>query len=139
MAPSMASLLIISGTSSGDYYLLKGKAVVIGRDDGCPIQIVDEAVSRRHLRIRHDRHDHQDHQDADGDSYVAEDLDSANGTSVNDERLDHERPLADGDILRIGSTEIMFSAIDFADRETAFQHYRRRGEGDKSTIIRRPL
>ncbi len=130
----MASLLIISGSSSGDYYLLKGQAVVIGRDDGCPIQIVDEAVSRRHLRIRHDRHDHHD---ADGDGYVAEDLDSANGTSVNDERIDREWPLADGDILRLGTTEIMFLAIDFADGETAFQHYRRRGEGDKSTIIRK--
>ena len=123
----MASLLIISGTSSGDYYLLKGRSVLIGRDDDSPIQIVDEAVSRRHLRIRHD----------DGDRYVAEDLHSANGTLVNDERIDRGRPLVDGDILKLGSTEIMFCAVDFADGETAFQHYRRRGEGDKSTIIHR--
>ena len=123
----MASLLIISGTSSGDYYLLKGRSVLIGRDDDSPIQIVDEAVSRRHLRIRHD----------DGDRYVAEDLDSANGTFVNDERIDRGRPLVDGDILKLGTTEIMFCAVDFADGETAFQHYRRRGEGDKSTIIHR--
>ena len=127
MALPMASLLIITGSSSGDYYLLKGRSVVIGRDDGSPIQIVDEAVSRRHLRIRQDA-DHR---------YVAEDLDSANGTSINDERIDRERSLTDGDILTLGSTEIMFSAIDFADGETAFQHYRRRGEGDKSTTIRR--
>ncbi len=125
MAPTMASLLITTGASTGDYYLLKGRAVVIGRDDDSPIQIVDEAVSRRHLRIRHD------------DGYVAQDLDSANGTSINDERIDRERSLADGDILTLGSTEIMFWAIDFADGETAFQHYRRRGEGDKSTTIRR--
>ena len=125
MALRMASLLIITGASSGDFYLLKGRAVVIGRDDDSPIQIVDEAVSRRHLQIRHD------------DGYVAQDLDSANGTYINDERIDRERPLADGDILKLGSTEIMFSAIDFADGETAFQHYRRRGEGDKSTTIRR--
>ena len=124
----MASLLIISGSSSGDYYLLKGRSVLIGRDDGCPIQIIDEAVSRRHLRIRHDAEDHR---------FVAEDLDSANGTSVNDERIDRERPLADGDVLKLGSTEIMFSAVDFAAGETAFQHYRRRGEGDKSTIFHR--
>ena len=54
MAPIMASLLIVSGSSAGDNYLLGRQAVVIGRDDDCPIQILDEAVSRRHLRIRRD-------------------------------------------------------------------------------------
>ncbi len=54
MAPIMASLLIVSGSSAGDYFLLGRGAVVIGRDDDCPIQIVDDAVSRRHLQIRHD-------------------------------------------------------------------------------------
>ncbi len=123
----MASLLIVSGSSAGDYYLLRRQTVVIGRDDGCPIQIVDEAVSRRHLRIRHD--------DA-ADCYFAEDLDSANGTCVNDTPVDQPHALTDGDVLRVGTTDLMFSAIDFADGETAFQHYRRRGEGGKSTIIR---
>ena len=128
MAPIMASLLIVSGSSAGDYYLLGRQAVVIGRDDDCPIQILDEAVSRRHLRIR---------RDGTGDRYFAEDLDSANGTCVNDRPVDEPHALADGDLLRVGTTEIMFNAIDFADGETAFQHYRRRGEGSKSTIIRK--
>jgi len=100
---------------------------VIGRDDDCPIQIVDDAVSRRHLEIRHDEP---------GNRYLAEDLDSANGTRVNDEPVDQPHVLTDGDLLHVGATEIMFCSIDFADRETAFQHYRRRGEGGKSTIIR---
>jgi pSer/pThr/pTyr-binding forkhead associated (FHA) protein len=123
----MASLLIVSGSSAGDYFLLGRSDVVIGRDDGCPIQIVDDAVSRRHLHIRHE---------GTGDRYVAEDLNSANGTRVNDESVDQPHVLSDGDILHVGATEIMFCSIDFADRETAFQHYRRRGEGEKSTIIR---
>ena len=123
----MASLLIVSGTSAGDFYLLRRSAVVIGRDDGCPIQIVDDAVSRRHLEIRHEEP---------GDRYLAEDLDSANGTRVNDRSVDQPHVLSDGDLLHLGTTEIMFCSIDFADRETAFQHYRRRGEGAKSTIIR---
>ncbi len=125
--PTMASLLVITGSTAGDYYLLGQDAVVIGRDEGSPIQIVDEAVSRQHLRIS-----------SDGDrSYAAEDLASANGTYVNDVRIDEARPLADGDVVRLGSTELMFSAIDFADGETAFQHYRQHGERDKTTIIRR--
>jgi pSer/pThr/pTyr-binding forkhead associated (FHA) protein len=122
----MASLLVVSGQNAGDFYLLREGPVVLGRGDRCPIQIVDGSVSRRHLRIRPDG----------GGSYRAEDLGSANGTWVNDRRADGPAPLNDGDIVRIGGTEIMFSAIDFADAETAFQHYRRRGETPKSTIIR---
>ncbi len=125
--PTMASLLVISGSTAGDYYLLGKDPVVIGRDESSPIQIVDEAVSRKHLRISPvaDR------------SYHAEDLASANGTYVNDVRIRETRPLADGDVVRLGSTELMFSAIDYADGETAFQHYRQHGERDKSTIIRK--
>ena len=123
----MASLLVVTGANAGDFYLLGRRAVVVGRSDRCPIQIVDGAVSRRHLRVRPDH--------AAG-SYGAEDLQSANGTWVNDRRISEPTALGDGDIVRIGGTEIMFSAIDFTDAETAFQHYRRRGEGGKSTIIR---
>ena len=125
--PTMASLLVISGSTAGDYYLLGQDPVVIGRDEGSPIQIVDEAVSRKHLMISPDA----------AGSYTAEDLASANGTYVNDVRIGEARPLADGDVVRLGSTELMFSAIDYADGETAFQHYRQQGERDKSTIIRK--
>ncbi len=123
----MASLLVISGSTAGDYYLLGQSAVVLGRDDASPIQIVDEAVSRRHLRIT-----------AGGDeTYVVEDLDSVNGTFVNDTQIRTTHPLEDGDVVRLGSTELMFSAIDYADGETAFQHYRQHGEREKSTMIRK--
>ncbi len=84
-------------------------------------------MSLKHLRIS-----------PDGDrSYTSEDMASANGTYVNDERIGEARPLADGDVVRLGSTELMFSAIDYADGETAFQHYRQQGERDKSKIIRK--
>ena len=124
---TMASLLVISGSTAGDYYLLGQNPVVIGRDEDSPIQIVDEAVSRKHLQISPDGEQ----------SYLAKDLSSANGTFVNDVPIGKTHPLADGDVLRLGTTELMFSAIDFADGETAFQHYRQHGERDKSTIIRK--
>ena len=124
---TMASLLVISGSTAGDYYLLGQNPVVIGRDEDSPIQIVDEAVSRKHLQISPDGEQ----------SYLAKDLSSANGTFVNDAPIGNTHPLADGDILRLGTTELMFNAIDFADGETAFQHYRQHGERDKSTIIRK--
>lgn len=125
----MASILVVSGPSEGDFYLLGAGSLVMGRDDACPIQIVDETVSRRHAEIG---------PGAGSGDYVARDLGSANGTFVNDHALGGETALADGDVIRLGETELMFSAIDFADRETAFQHYRKRGEGSKSTMIKKP-
>jgi pSer/pThr/pTyr-binding forkhead associated (FHA) protein len=124
----MASVLIVSGSSEGDFYLLGRAPVTVGRGDGCHIQIVDDSVSRRHLQIR---------RGPQAGAYVAQDLESANGTLVNERPITEETPLADGDVIGIGQTELMFSSVDFADRETAFQHYRRRGEGGKSTIIRK--
>ncbi len=124
----MASLLVVTGPSAGDYYLLGKHAVTIGRDEGCPIQIVDDTVSRQHLQVR--RADN-------GTTFQARDLNSANGTLINDRPVAEETTFADGDIVTIGKTELMFSAIDFTDSETAFQHYRRRGESVKSTIIRK--
>ncbi len=124
----MASILIVSGSSEGDFYLLGREPVTVGRGDGCHIQIVDDSVSRRHLQI---------HPGPKAGAYVAQDLESANGTLVNERPITEEAPLADGDVIGIGQTELMFSSVDFADRETAFQHYRRRGEGAKSTIIRK--
>ena len=122
----MASLLVVSGSSEGDYYLLGRAEVIIGRDDGCPIQIVDDTVSRRHVRIRPGRKP---------GVYDVLDMDSANGTLLNDRPMTDETALADGDVIGLGKTELMFSEVDFADGETAFQHYRSRGEGAKSTII----
>ena len=124
----MASILVVSGPSQGDYYLLGRQAMVIGRDDTCPIQIVDDLVSRRHAQINT--------QPGRG-TYRMLDLGSANGTFLNDQPIAEGVLLDDGDIIRIGETELMFSAIDFADGETAFQHYRKKGEGSKSTIITR--
>ena len=123
----MASILVVSGPNEGNYYPLGKRVIVVGRDEGCPIQIVDDLVSRKHVQIRFETAD---------ESYHALDMKSANGTLANDRKLADDRPLADGDILMIGESELMFSAIDFTDRDTAFEHYRQRGERSKSTIIR---
>jgi len=124
----MASILIVSGSSEGDFYLLGREPVTVGRGEGCHIQIVDDSVSRQHLLI---------HPGSQAGAYIVQDLESANGTLINERPITAEAPLVDGDVIGIGQTELMFCSVDFTDRETAFQHYRRRGEGAKSTIIRR--
>lgn len=122
----MASILVVSGPNEGDYYPLGHRTMVIGRDEACPIQIVDATASRKHAQLRCDTSD---------ESYHALDLKSANGVFINDCKIAEDTPLADGDVIRIGHSELMFSAMSFPDQESAFAHYRQQGERGKSTVI----
>lgn len=64
---------------------------VIGRGEDCDIPLLLENVSRRHACIYRYRRE-----------YVIEDLNSTNGTFVNDERIDH-CVLRNKDTIRIGN------------------------------------
>ena len=123
----MPSIIVVSGANEGDYYPLGKRTMVVGRDEGCPIQIVDELVSRKHLQIRHE---------AGGDQYHALDMKSANGVVINGRRITTDTALAEGDIIDLGNSKLMFTQRDFEDRESALDHYKRRGERGKSTLIR---
>ena len=123
----MPFLLVVSGPNEGDYHPLKGRTVTVGRDEECTIQIVDGLVSRRHLKVLYDEKSRR---------YRAFDDHSANGVFVNDKQMTGESPLCDGDIIRIGDSELIFSERDFVDRETALEHYGRRPEQGRRTIIR---
>jgi len=57
-------------------------------------------VSRRHARIR-----------VAGGQATIEDLGSKNGTFVADRRVDSPMPLADGDVIRVGSVPVTFKAV----------------------------
>jgi diguanylate cyclase (GGDEF)-like protein len=82
----------------GRRYPLGELPVVIGRSDDCAIRNTDESVSRRHARIvRKD------------DRYTVTDLDSTNGTFVNNASR-RESPLRDGDYLRVGNCIYRFLA-----------------------------
>ncbi|MGH7536356.1 MAG: FHA domain-containing protein, partial [Gemmatimonadales bacterium] len=41
----------MTGRERGAYYLLETEVVVVGRDETCDIQIVDQKVSRRHMEL----------------------------------------------------------------------------------------
>lgn len=81
----------IHGTNRA-YPLADGARVTVGRIRECEIYLEDHAVSRRHCAI-----------EAHGTDLIVTDLESANGTFVNDRliRTSHVRP---GDSIRIGST-----------------------------------
>ena len=123
----MASLTVVGGPSEGDYYPLGKRTMVIGRDEGVPIQIVDEMVSRKHCQIHC--------AESDGEmQFQLLDMNSANGVVVNGRRIT-DVWLADNDIIDIGNSKLMFSNQDFEDRESALHHYKKRGERDKNTMV----
>jgi diguanylate cyclase (GGDEF)-like protein len=80
-----------TGTGMGCRYPLGDNPVVIGRGGDCDIRINDHSVSRRHARIQ-----------PGADGYYAVDLQSTNGTFVNDVPASMCK-LKDGDYLRVGN------------------------------------
>jgi DNA-binding NtrC family response regulator len=70
--------------------------VIIGRDEGCEIALVDEAVSRRHARIMLLK----------GRATV-EDFQSRNGTQLNGQPVKEVRPFEVGDALTIGGATLL--------------------------------
>jgi len=115
----MASLIVTSGRQEGDYYPLGRRTNVVGRDEALPIQLLDNMVSRKHLQIRFDEATGQ---------YYAFDMKSRNGVYVNNEKVEGERVLADGDVLLVGLTSLLFTDSDFKDKDSALLHYKKVGE-----------
>jgi pSer/pThr/pTyr-binding forkhead associated (FHA) protein len=72
--------------------------LVIGGKQGTRFELADEAAAYRHARIL-----------VKGDRYLLEDLGSPGGTFVNEESV-MKCPLADGDVIRIGDTRLVFKA-----------------------------
>jgi len=71
---------------------------VIGRDPRCNVWLDHDGVSRRHATIR-----------VSGDARAAvEDLASTNGTFVEGKRVVDVTPLADGDVIKVGSVSLKF-------------------------------
>lgn len=124
----MASIIVVSGPNAGDYYPLGQRTMVIGRDEGCPIQITDDRASRKHFQIRYDAATQRHH---------GLDMKSANGTWINGRRVDSDLALEDNDEITIGTSKLVFSLQDFKDRESAMTHYKRRGERARPTIEER--
>ena len=123
----MASLLINSGQEDEQYFPLGANhLIVIGRDDECTVQVLDDQVSRRHLQIRFE---------SDEDKHYAADYRSANGVFVNGDRIVEDKALADGDSIRIGNTTIAYLQDDHSDVEAAKNALRKKDEWKRSTLL----
>jgi pSer/pThr/pTyr-binding forkhead associated (FHA) protein len=120
----MASLFIVSGGGTVEYYPLGKRTNVVGRDESVPIQVVDRQVSRKHMQIRFDK---------ENESYHAIDMKSRNGVFINGRKISEETILADGDQIHIGDTDMLFTFKDFPGRENALNHFKKAGERKFST------
>jgi hypothetical protein len=91
-----AELEFVSGPLIGQSVGLEREITTIGSVAGNTVLLADTGVSKRHVGIRRV-----------GATYELADLGSTNGVYVNGERV-ARRQLAVGDVIRVGSTEIVF-------------------------------
>lgn len=130
----MPSLIVVAGPNEGDYYPLGTRTIVVGRQEGCPIQVVDDRVSRRHIQIRFEADVSDPAADGTPGRYHLLDMKSQNGTLVNGRKIESEVVLQDEDEVEIGASRLVFTTRSFPDRSSAFDHYRQRGERGRPTI-----
>ncbi|HXM35205.1 MAG TPA: FHA domain-containing protein, partial [Pyrinomonadaceae bacterium] len=93
MNPRLAA---IAGKLKGSVFPFTEEPVVIGRETAVGLCLADASVSRRHSRI-----------EKNGDQFWISDLQSLNGTFVNDVPV-KQRQLQHGDRIRIGDTQFLF-------------------------------
>lgn len=122
----MASLIVMTGPQEGNYYPLGHRTNVVGRDEGLPIQILDDLVSRKHMQIRFDK---------DKGKYCALDMKSKHGVFINGKKIDKETALVGSDEILIGQTALLFTNEDFSDRESALSYFKKVGERIRPTHI----
>jgi len=89
-----AQLVVVAGAGVGDAIPLTGE-ITIGRAADCTLDIDDDFASGRHARV---------YRDAEG--WIVADLGSTNGTYINGVRLTGPTRVGEGDLVRIGRTQL---------------------------------
>ena len=97
MPPRLAAIV---GKNKGEVFAINEETLVIGRETAAHLCIADASVSRRHSQIQKNE-----------SGFVITDLDSLNGTFVNDVPV-RTRQLEHGDRVRIGDSQFLFLTHD---------------------------
>jgi two-component system, cell cycle response regulator len=90
-------LLFLAGSDVGRSVELSAEAIEIGRSEECAVSVTSDGVSRRHAKV----------QKIFG-LYFVTDLESTNGTFVNEQRIQQMAQLNDGDRIRVGDLVLKF-------------------------------
>ena len=93
-------LVCIAGPKAGDEFSLADGEYIIGRATDNPICIPDTSVSRKHVMVRKV-----------GAGWAVSDMGSGNGTLVNGDVINDETPLANGDVVTLGDTQLRFEDL----------------------------
>jgi diguanylate cyclase (GGDEF)-like protein len=102
-------LVQVQGGQVGQVVTLHGEQWRVGRHQDSELWLPDGGVSRHHARLLWD-----------GQGYVVEDLDSANGTYAQGKRVQRHR-LGDGDVLQFGPTAVFRYSVTDADQQAMLQ------------------
>lgn len=94
-------LVVVRGRSTvNQHRLAPGGVTVLGRQDGCQLQIKSSQVSRKHCEFI----------ERDGRLFL-KDLNSSNGTFANGEKIQGERMLNPGDEVTIGGVKFRIEEL----------------------------
>ncbi len=96
----MPRVRIKNGPAKGSTFDIGEEPLSIGREPSCGIQILDKGASRNHAEIFRI-----------GEMCFIRDLESRNGTYVNDNKIEEEL-LREGDRIQIGATIIVFESAE---------------------------
>ena len=96
-AARSACLVLYSGAQPGQRFALPEGTLSLGRAPDCQLLLDNAAISRRHAELQ-----------VQGAEVRLRDLDSVNGSWVNEHRLRGTVLLADGDMLRLGDVVLKF-------------------------------
>ncbi|MHC5002597.1 MAG: FHA domain-containing protein [Planctomycetota bacterium] len=124
----MAALFVVTGPSRGTYLAIRRGSIVAGRAESSDLQLVDHAVSRRHVEVL---------VAADRSGFTVRDLHSTNGVRLNGEPVIGERPLEDGDVIELGESRVLFTRREALDLEAVLSSFKLRGERGRSTVVHR--
>jgi pSer/pThr/pTyr-binding forkhead associated (FHA) protein len=104
---ALITLRVLDGADRGRTYEDVPTPLTIGREEGNPIQLNDERISRFHLKIQEDQ-----------GSVVLTDLESTNGTRVNGESVQLCVVRA-GDVITLGRTVLLLGSREEIARRLA--------------------
>jgi len=117
------TIRVLDGADRGRVFQGLTPPITIGREEGNTIQLNDERVSRYHVKIQEDHN-----------RLVITDLESTNGTKVNNEDV-QLRILRFGDMIQLGRSVLLFGSREqIAQRLSRLRNEEGEASGDVNQV-----
>jgi DNA-binding winged helix-turn-helix (wHTH) protein len=96
-SPPEAYLVVITQTGQREVHRVERSNMTLGRGADSDLVLANPRVSRRHAQLTWD-----------GEHFLIQDLDSKNGTRINNAPVSALTPIADGDTLELADSRLEF-------------------------------